>query len=587
MALEIVYKFHTPLESHLLSKPFFATSHEGWVYEPTFRSNGGDIFLSNLSFFYAGREVLGYDDEFATQRLFHVTYPEGLSYSDLSPSNPPVAIGFCFPYMFDRDQLISNSLFYLLKEEDFPFNGFILGRLYHDGSKWCFSTGCTDFADRYFIDNSLTSLRVAEKPLRGDSYTPFCPHFFLKHYNSVTESSLILLPHVNGDLVTTKVLSSEGVFLEDPVEDNYYALGYRGVVSGDKGLEDSYEIPFEVLGSGETQEEALKACLDPVSGLFNVPIALVKWSLSESEIIHFSKINCLPSSRSSFLIAVLRDSDLAISQNKIAEGYPEPSKNSLVYVVFTNGNLNPAMKLNIRLGSSGGYLRNVIFNDTASNPGLFNPGDVVLFHFDGESYTQLLSTSFQARTIASEDSGRLLTGGEDDGSFGESLPVVSNIDDNSADMAIPNVEAIKNYITEFAFKKIYPPGAIYMTTTPIPDLNDFLGCRWEPWGQGRVPIGVGVGVANSSSGLHAIGIPVAPTISEANTRGGAATHTLTVAEMPSHSHSLVRVHQSSSGYDGLSYFGLRGSGSTGSAGGGGAHNNIQPYVSCYMYKRLA
>ena len=89
--------------------------------------------------------------------------------------------------------------------------------------------------------------------------------------------------------------------------------------------------------------------------------------------------------------------------------------------------------------------------------------------------------------------------------------------------------------------------------------------------------------------------------------GGAETHTLTSAEMPSHTHTQdAHAHGPTSGGFALTgYTAQVGSGvsfaavndtaaSTANAtaanqntGGGGAHNNLQPYIVVYMWQRTA
>jgi hypothetical protein len=131
----------------------------------------------------------------------------------------------------------------------------------------------------------------------------------------------------------------------------------------------------------------------------------------------------------------------------------------------------------------------------------------------------------------------------------------------------------------------YPVGAVYIT---VVDTNPgtLFGGTWSSFATGRTL----VGLDSSDSQFD--------TIEET---GGANTHTLTEAEMPEHKHL-------SPNKDCQSYGGVYGTG-TGTVntwcdtngistnntdapygqpvGGDGAHNNLQPYITVYMWKRTA
>lgn len=131
------------------------------------------------------------------------------------------------------------------------------------------------------------------------------------------------------------------------------------------------------------------------------------------------------------------------------------------------------------------------------------------------------------------------------------------------------------------FKQIYPVGSIYMSVNNTNPSN-YFGGTWVAWGSGRVPVGVNT---NDTS------------FSTVEKTGGAKTHTLTVNEMPSHSHRIVYTNNGKelSLDDGGSNYNLSwGSSGCGngnvianSTGGGQAHNNLPPYITCYMWKRTA
>ncbi len=149
------------------------------------------------------------------------------------------------------------------------------------------------------------------------------------------------------------------------------------------------------------------------------------------------------------------------------------------------------------------------------------------------------------------------------------------------------------------FDLIYPVGSIYMSVNSTNPGNLFGG-TWTAWGQGRVPVGV-----NTSGTFNSV-----------EKIGGSETHKLTVAQMPSHTHTQ-NSHRHNYGRPALfggennddgSIFTPRYSGRTSSqykgnsngwtemsyttatnqnTGGGEAHNNLQPYITCYMWKRTA
>lgn len=149
-------------------------------------------------------------------------------------------------------------------------------------------------------------------------------------------------------------------------------------------------------------------------------------------------------------------------------------------------------------------------------------------------------------------------------------------DEGTSETETPWIDAA-SIIWSTMVDKIYPVGSIYMSASlSTPEaVGSVLGGTWTAWGAGRVP----VGVDTSDSSFD--------TVEET---GGEKTHKLTIAEMPSHKHSLPYRTGGGGGSTWYTDPGTADGYSDSKAqavGGDGSHNNLQPYITCYMYKRTA
>ena len=121
----------------------------------------------------------------------------------------------------------------------------------------------------------------------------------------------------------------------------------------------------------------------------------------------------------------------------------------------------------------------------------------------------------------------------------------------------------------------YEIGDLFFTTrSENPNLR--FGGTWELYGKGKVLVCVD---------------PDDSDFSAVKKTGGEKEHTLTIDEMPSHNHS-VKYASNDTGF-GDNYFtaGKKGNYNTSNVpinytGGGQAHNNLQPYITCYIWIRI-
>jgi hypothetical protein len=122
---------------------------------------------------------------------------------------------------------------------------------------------------------------------------------------------------------------------------------------------------------------------------------------------------------------------------------------------------------------------------------------------------------------------------------------------------------------------IYPIGSIYMSVSNT-NPGELFGGTWVAWGAGRVPVGVSASDAEFN------------TVEET---GSEKTHVLTAAELASHQHDIATgvywpICNTQAGSGASFYAGQSGTTQkTVAAGSNSAHNNLQPYITCYMWKR--
>lgn len=126
---------------------------------------------------------------------------------------------------------------------------------------------------------------------------------------------------------------------------------------------------------------------------------------------------------------------------------------------------------------------------------------------------------------------------------------------------------------------IYPVGCVYITTVSTNPNTLFGFGTWGAFGTGRTIVGIDAGQTE---------------FDVVEETGGAKTHTLQTTEIPAHTHVITSQTATTGGATSYEHGTLDTSSAeteatevTGSTGGGLAHNNLQPYIVVYMWKRTA
>jgi hypothetical protein len=136
-------------------------------------------------------------------------------------------------------------------------------------------------------------------------------------------------------------------------------------------------------------------------------------------------------------------------------------------------------------------------------------------------------------------------------------------------------------LTKQLFLLMHRVGDIIFSTSDE-NPSTIYGGTWVAWGKGQVP----VGVDTSDSDFNTV-----------EKTGGEKEHTLTVDEMPSHKHDIyggnttttnILTTSNNNGWitllGGMAY---KNDGTMTTVGNDEPHNNLQPYITCYMWKRTA
>jgi hypothetical protein len=143
---------------------------------------------------------------------------------------------------------------------------------------------------------------------------------------------------------------------------------------------------------------------------------------------------------------------------------------------------------------------------------------------------------------------------------------------------------------KLGFDTIYPVGSIYLSVNST-NPSSLFGGSWSLWGSGRVPVCVNTSDSDFNT---------------AQKTGGSKTVTLSTSQIPSHEGhvpnssyawddagestyyiSNTTVYQYSTNRPYVVRAGNEICIRSKNVGGGGSHTNLQPYITCYMWRRTA
>lgn len=148
-------------------------------------------------------------------------------------------------------------------------------------------------------------------------------------------------------------------------------------------------------------------------------------------------------------------------------------------------------------------------------------------------------------------------------------------------------------VSEITLLDVYPVGSIYISVSDA-NPSTLFGGTWVRLGVGRTLISAGGGtdpVVDSNNQTNRGSYTGDTSWFPVGETGGEPDHTLTANEMPKHSHGVYAFRYKGGAND-------KNAGNAAgnwtqtwadsdTTGGNGSHNNIQPYLAVYMWKRTA
>lgn len=188
-----------------------------------------------------------------------------------------------------------------------------------------------------------------------------------------------------------------------------------------------------------------------------------------------------------------------------------------------------------------------------------------------ENVNSAITTEREARISADNSINQQLTQ--------KTTELTSKIDNNTS-----QIRTLHSMLAVY-WNTIYPIGSIYISTSDTFNPQTTWGGTWVKTAKGRCLIG-----ANDTYPL--------------GSTGGEEAHYLTVNEMPPHEHSAGKASNFKLANEGIANSSIDHYGeqflhidqssttssnllNTNSSGGGASHNNMQPYLSVYIWERTA